>query len=131
MFEDSVKLRNQEEVRTLLGTLAGRISLDLARHNDLEKALRECEPHRQGFTVAGRRACDLPVWLDGPPKPAKSLAGRAITRCQRVLDRLGTWHPLGLLLAGFLIASMGRKLARAVGETPAGSALRWLLDVHR
>ena len=42
--------------------------LHLMRMNDIDRALAACDKH--GFVDKGRKACDLPVWIDGPaPAP--------------------------------------------------------------
>lgn len=120
LWWDAELKRLEPAAQRLVGTESGKIALKLVQHNDLTEAVASCREGNNAFTVGGRRACYVPLWLEGPPPPDKRYADRVLAWVRGLMDWLNRLNAIGLLLAGFLAWPIVRKLTRRLKRAGPG-----------
>lgn len=103
----------------------------LMTDNDIAGSMaRYCRAGSVNISVVdGGKVCNVPLWLDrSAMAPTANGAGLELRKVPgAVSDWLSGWSPFLVLLAGFLLATLGRKAARNVRAWPP---VAWMLDLH-
>jgi hypothetical protein len=112
--------------RELLGRADANSWLSLARANHgIDKQLSvNCSDGAPGaFRESGRRACRVPLWVEGEDWIAGETDRLSI---HEIVGNLGNWTFLVLIGLGLLAGTLGRKTVRVLFKS---RAVRWVFDV--
>ena len=107
----------------------GRLALTLMHHNDLVASIDQCREKETQFTVAGRRACILSLWLDEPPAPDRQHQDGAWAWLTGLYNTLRAQHPLFLFAVGFLLWPIARRILAGYRQLKQLTFIRWLFDI--